>query len=313
MADNPADALKSIPDPLRRFRAAADAKAAAEALYAEVERAALLELVEAHGGLASHGAISRTARELGVTPQAVSKRLKGIAVEAGPVPRSAADPEPARYFANERDAEDALRDWALAMQSLNDRRDTLVRGSLAVGLTPRQIRELTDLSLELLDRLGNPAPIETAVRVDYSTWEDLVEYLVDQAEEQQSRGRGIGSRILRLTARNLAGAVGMVVGEDGRAPQPRPGLSGPDWEALDPEQKAELMMSTPLDGDVPDVGPDAALLGPDGWTAWLCTDLERQAAECTDHEMAVAMREAADAVRHVRRTGTLPATPGSAS
>ncbi|MFI6883914.1 hypothetical protein [Streptosporangium canum] len=291
----PGAAIVAIPDPARRARAARAAADAAAGLYTELYRNAVRALVAAHGGNRS-----KAARELNLTPQRVSQ----ILAEDDAVPaRALAVGEPALYFADEYAADAALRDWFLVHQELVDRRDPLVRGARAAGLSPRQIRELTDLPLETIERLI-AGDITTAVEVDLEVWEAAVEHFADLADAVDAVDAP-AAHAYRHTGRALAAAIGMVIDESGRSPAPDAALSGPRWEALSPEAKAELMMNTPLGGDVPELSSEDALLSWDGWAALYCTSLERGAATA-EGPLAEAMRHCAAILRHIRTCGALP-------
>lgn len=54
--------------------------------------------------------------------------------------------EPAIYFFDADDARDALADWAEQRVALEDQRAALVRGALAVGVTPTEVHTTTNLA-----------------------------------------------------------------------------------------------------------------------------------------------------------------------
>ncbi|WP_329431068.1 hypothetical protein OG339_48770 (plasmid) [Streptosporangium sp. NBC_01495] len=288
----PEAVIAGITDPARRARAAKDARSAANSFYGEMYRAALRDLVAAHGGNKS-----KAAREIGITSQALSQLL---ADDARPGQAPAAG-EPALYFASEDKADAALRDWFLANQEMIERRDPLVRGAFAIGLSPREIRELTDLPLETIERLV-AGDITTAVAVDLEVWEEAVERFADLADAAVPQA----AYAYRNTGRALAGAICMAIDDSGRAPARDPALSGPAWEALSLEEKAELIMNTPVNGNVPETSSENALLSWDGWAALYCARLEHGAAD-GEGPLAEAMRHCAAILRHIRTHGDLPA------
>ncbi|MEW1551344.1 hypothetical protein, partial [Streptomyces tsukubensis] len=138
-----ADALRE-PDPVRRFEAArtagaiaakaAAAKASEEAKapYEAAATEALEEVVAAHGGN-----VRAAARELPISEQAVHKRRAktGHGKRRAPAPKAPATQQvqPALAFDSVGGAEDALLDWALRRQEVDDQRDALLLGALAAG------------------------------------------------------------------------------------------------------------------------------------------------------------------------------------
>ncbi|GAT68791.1 bacterial regulatory protein, Fis family [Planomonospora sphaerica] len=295
---DPAGAISAIGDPARRARAAKAAAEDASRLYGELYRKAIKALVEAHGGNRS-----KAARELGISSQRVGQILGED--DASPSPAGAAYGEPALYFGDEDAADAALRDWALANQELIDRRDPLVRGARMAGLSPRQIRELTDLPLETIERLV-AGDIAVAVEVELEVWEAAVEHFADLADAAATREAAYA---YRSTGRALAGAIGMVVDGSGRAPALDPAMRGPQWEALSPQAKAELAMTLPVGGDVPETSGEHTLLSWDAWAALYCARLER-GTDADTGPMAEAMRHCAAILRHIRIHAALPQEKG---
>ncbi|MEU6720417.1 hypothetical protein ABZ897_53960 [Nonomuraea sp. NPDC046802] len=66
--------------------------------------------------------------------------------------------EPALYFNNDEFAEDALVAWLQARQTLEDRRDALIRGALAAGVTPTRLNELKIAARTTTDRIKKHYP-----------------------------------------------------------------------------------------------------------------------------------------------------------
>ncbi|MFG1976982.1 hypothetical protein ACGFJC_47285 [Nonomuraea fuscirosea] len=275
-------------DPLFRAEQARAVQSQASRDY----RDAVRDIVAGHGGN-----MSAAARELGVSPQRVSQIMAGL---EPPAEGDDSLHEPARYFSDKYEADAALRDWALAWQDLIDRRDPLVRGAHAAGLSERQIREVTSLKPETIERL-TAGDITVAVNVPLEVWEAAVEHFADLADAARHPAR----IAYRNTGRALAGAIGLPITDDGRAAQLPPSLTGPEFEALTPEEKADRMMSTPMDGEVPVSSPDHVLLGWDGWAALYCTTLNR-AADAYDTPLGDAMRHCASILRHIRLHGSVP-------
>ncbi|MGW6202229.1 hypothetical protein ACWF9B_01030 [Streptomyces sp. NPDC055089] len=289
-------------DPADRARAAAEAALDVTRLFRGIELAALHDLVNAHGGTGKHGAVAAAARELGRTTEAVRKRIAAVSGETEPQEQGG---EPGRYFESADDAHAALLDWRLQEQEMTYRRDPLVRGALSAGLSPRMVRDAIALSLDTIDRLESTSP-GTAVDVPWDVWEGVIAHLADLASQ-------LGPQDLpaRSAARQLAGVIDVPLDAAGRPAKLPDTLRGPEFEALSPEEKAELALSTPWpeSDNMPEANPDDALSGPDGWAAKYCAELE-EAAGGQDEQMAAATRRVAAVLRHVRLTGTLPVAEG---
>jgi DNA-binding transcriptional regulator YdaS (Cro superfamily) len=275
-------------DPLFRAEHAKAAQAEASRDYREAVR----DIVAGH-----KGNMSKAARELGISPQRVQQIMAGM---EPPAEGDGSLYEPARYFVDKYDADAALRDWALDWQELIDRRDPLVRGAHAAGMSERQIRHLTGLKPETIERL-TAGDIVVAVDVPLEVWESAVERFTDLADAASHPTRAV----YRNVGRALAGAIGMPINEQGRAAVLDPSLSGLQFHALTEEEKAERLMSARIDGDVPEVSPEHQLLGWDGWVALYCITLTRTAADA-DNPLGDAMRHSASILRHVRTHGSLP-------
>ncbi|MFJ5740110.1 hypothetical protein [Streptomyces microflavus] len=292
--------LRAISDPGARAKAAAESAQDAATVLRSIELAAMHELVDAHGGLAKHGAVAAAARELGRGAEGVRKRLTGTdgAGDAEPFEQEG---EPGRHFSSPEEAQDALLDWQLQLKELTLRRDPLVRGAVAAGLAPRIVRDVTGVSLDTIDRLESTS-VGTAVDVPIHVWEETVDYLADLAPQLGRHGY-----FARLAARSLAGVVGLPVSQDGHQVPLPAALRGEEFEALSVEEKVERSMNTPWPeaNDVPVSDHQDQLDGPDGWAAVFCAETEAGAGRM-DADMAAVARRVAAAVRHVRVTGTLP-------
>ncbi|MFE5853258.1 hypothetical protein ACFQ61_08560 [Streptomyces sp. NPDC056500] len=300
---DPLATLRAIADPAQRAKAASAAAEDAPRPFRELELEALRALVDAHGGTKKHGAVAAAAREMGVSGEALRKRLNPAISDTAEV--YAPEGEPGLFFAATEDAVDDLHGWALLDQELNDRRDPTVRGALAAGVSPRQIQEITGLTGDLLTRLAATSA-GTAVDVPLEVWESAVPYLADLALTLPME------RPARDAARALAGVIGLGVDTHGYPLPLPPGLTGPEFDALSPEEKAERTMATkwPEVEQIPLPDPDSAQAGPDGWAASYCAELTRAATESSG-DYAVSLRAVAGVLRHVRTTGTLPTTGDS--
>ncbi|MEV7930491.1 hypothetical protein [Kitasatospora sp. NPDC088779] len=145
-------------DPLGRYRAVQAAREAVTAFLADVETQAVRDLIAAH-----QGNKSAAGREMGMSPQALNDWLKRRAVRDLDDEAVFTQEQPALFFANEYDAEDALRDWQLRQQRTEDRRDPLVLGALAAGLVPESIYRYSGIPLHVTRRLHpTDDPIEVS-------------------------------------------------------------------------------------------------------------------------------------------------------
>ncbi|MFJ6437762.1 hypothetical protein [Streptomyces sp. NPDC091416] len=299
-----AAAIRAMADPADRAKAAAEAALDATRQFRGIELAAMQDLVNAHGGTSKHGAVAAAARELGRTTEAVRKRIVSVSGEDGSEPQEPGG-EPGRYFESADEAYAALLDWHLQQQEMTHRRDPLVRGALSKGLSPRVVRDTIALSLDTIDRLESTSP-GTAVDVPWDVWEGVIALLADLAPRL-----GRHDLAARSAARQLAGVIDVPVDDAGRPAELPDTLRGPEFEALSPEEKAELTLSTPWpeSDNQPAVSPEDVLGGPDGWAAKFCAELE-EAAGGQDEQMAAASRKVAAVLRHVRLTGTLPVAEG---
>ncbi|MFE7055905.1 hypothetical protein ACFVAO_11900 [Streptomyces californicus] len=292
--------LAAISDPAARAKAAAEAARDAGRLFRTIEVTALHDLVNAHGGLDKHGAVTAAAREMGRSAEAVRKRIIA-APDTGNTEPYEQEGEPGRYFASSDDAYEALLDWKAQREDLMLRGDPLVRGALAAGVSPRVVRDVTALSLDTIDRLESTSA-GTAVDVPMHVWEDTVDYLADMAP-----ALGKNSRIARWAAQSLAGVVGLPARPDGHRAELPEALRGEEFDALSVEEKVERVMNAPKpEGEeVPAASHQDLLDGPDGWAAAFCGSMESLAGS-KDADFATAARKVAAVVRHVRVTGSLP-------
>jgi hypothetical protein len=71
--------------------------------------------------------------------------------------------EPALAFVDADLAKDALHGWAEAQRDLDDRRDPLIRGALAAGVTPTEILTLTKIARSTTARIKESGTSDVAV------------------------------------------------------------------------------------------------------------------------------------------------------
>jgi hypothetical protein len=326
--------LRAIGDPVKRYEAAQAAQMAARneaiaRINAEFEpliRGSVQELVDAHGGNTS-----AAGRELGISHTAVSKKLAGTKASGTAVAASrrtgAVQAQPALRFADEFEAEDALLDWRLRKEEVEDETEQLLLGALAAGVEPVAVSEAADVGLDRLRRIrpsGNIALSALSARDDgEELFEDFARALT--AHAGQMRGHQAdpdavdpGWRIWDLAAhavvRNLA-PYALTPGSQVRAEDfPRTDEGADAWlAAVDTERKEH-----PERYPVPE-RPDALVMvsGPDAWLAREWVRYTRQAQQCRvrDGEGTAEMGEAfaalADAIRELRTTGQVPSLTGS--
>lgn len=308
-------AIAAIGDPVARRDAARRAAGVFAALCKGIERDAVVELVHLHQG--NHSA---AARELGVTHPTVLALIKGTAVDTASVTGEAttavAIVEPALFFEDEADAEVHLRDWQLKREDLDTERDQLIRGALAVGADPTRISELTGVAIDTINRLrpvGN-IPV-TALRVsDLDLFDEFArglhnhaQRLTDSATTPEDRvTAAIWEQAARVVLINCAPAALV-------EPLPVNRADYPDQDAY-----IDAVMDAPVldlaDASVAQADPFSVSAGPDAWLARTCVQYTRislqppsSGAEAREHDAASrAFADIAAAIRHLRRTGTVP-------
>ncbi|MEU5163926.1 hypothetical protein AB0G74_30520 [Streptomyces sp. NPDC020875] len=311
------------PDPARRLRAAIDASAlaaatrghAAAAPYEKAAQDALEELIAAHGGN-----VAAAARETGfdgrkpLTPQALHKRrqkAKGQLPASSPAasPRQA---QPALHFNNPLEAEDALEDWALRRQEVDDQRDTLLLGALAAGVDPARIAELAPAGLDLLRRI-RPAGNITVSQLKQDAIEEFARAIAARADELRALdtpAAQAAARIWRLAADDI------VTNTAPYALHQEPVIRVADYDT--PEAYADAVMAARPETDH-DEGAQrepshlSMVAGPDAWLAWyylqLARDAAREPVEGTGERgeaVTAAFGDLAEAILHLRTTGQVP-------
>ncbi|MEV7122155.1 hypothetical protein [Kitasatospora griseola] len=192
LPDHLAAALEAR-DPAARYRAAASALDALSAALDGIQTAAALELVAAHGGNAS-----AAGRELRFkTPQGFQQWLARRTDPAGgPAPAAPRSQEqPALRFADQDAALTALDDYLLDLQQVEDRREPLVLGALAAGLTPEAIYRAAGIPPAVTARL-RPAEIEVAADLEapaaFAVLEETGRALTGHAEALRESARAAG-------------------------------------------------------------------------------------------------------------------------
>ncbi|MFE8940933.1 helix-turn-helix domain-containing protein [Streptomyces sp. NPDC007872] len=334
MQDTPQDdeSQAIADDPVRRFLAAdAGGKAAGEAAakaaaapYDQAALEALQDLIDGHGGN-----IAAAARELGMSKQALYKRMAkaGGTVPARPAAKSAVQFQPALWFESREDARDALMDWHLRSQSVNDERDAFLLGALAVGLDPIAISEYTEVPLETLRRIRPAGNVTvSALRRDneevYDAFARAVHAhatrLMDHAkaptasEDPHTAGAYSVARIWYDTAESIIGNTAPY------ALMPDPTIRAEDYPSAEAFLEA-LATREPtqeeLDIDKRPQSDVATINGPDALLATTYVRYRREAAKETtatdpNPEITQAIRQAfsdiADAIAYLRTTGEVP-------
>ncbi|MBD0670061.1 hypothetical protein [Streptomyces sp. CBMA156] len=188
--DHLATALRDR-DPLRRYRAVADAIDAVTGYLDTMQADAARDLIAAHGGNAS-----AAGRELGFGTAQAFKQWLGrrgagelVAAAAGH-----AQEQPALFFRDPDDAQAALEDYHLEREEIDARLEPLVLGALAAGLTPETVYRVAAVPLETVNRLR---PAKIGVAADLETPEAM-----DVLEET---GRALTAHARALAARSDAG------------------------------------------------------------------------------------------------------------
>lgn len=303
-----------ISDPVERYKAARVAGQAVAEQYADIEVDALRELTAAH-----RGNEAAAARELGISPQAVHKRLAKRQDRPADPPTTAAaqQTEPALHFDSPSHAEDSLRDWALRRQDVDDQRDVFLLGALAVGVDPVTVSDLTDQPLDLLRRI-RPAGNIAISQLDQFGPElekftrDTTAHAAELTARAQTPAEDSGARIWSLTAASIVSNAAPY------ALDAAPTVKVEDYTDAEEFAEAFLTEAKSRSNDQEYVQQDevAIVNGADAWLATLCVQLTRQADESRtqplgDPESSAAMAQAfediAGAVRHLRSTGTAPA------
>ncbi|MEV8333828.1 hypothetical protein [Streptomyces niveus] len=322
-ADNLAD-VAAIPDPLERFRTAQAAGKAVAAEYTRIENEALYELALAHapvtGKKVGEPNYAAAAREVGWTPTAVHKRLKGGDPAARPASTPAVQAEPARRFDTAGDAEAALDDWALRRQEVTDELEPLLLGALAAGADPLTIHERTGESLELLRRIRPAGNIQVSRIGDYDeVVEDFARLVTAHAAALNQHAAPPGAE--RSAAQVWHRAAAQIV--TNAAPYallpPVPAVRAEDYDT--PGAYADAVLTSSPGEEETDTWSRqdevATVSGADAWLAKYTVQLAREARcavpdymppEHREHAEAVgrACGEVAAAIRHLRATGTLP-------
>ncbi|MFE2729201.1 hypothetical protein [Kitasatospora sp. NPDC059327] len=195
-------------DPLRRYRAADNAITAAVSFLEEIKAQALRDLAAGPAGMGG------AAREIGdVSRQALTKWLDRRAAATPTRAEPAPQEQPALHFSSAETAGDALLDWRLAQEEVDDRRDVLVLGALAAGVDPITVYRTSGIPLEVIHRL-RPDDIEVGVdlHAQFDLLEDCARALTAHAEDlaattttapEQAAGR-LWSCAAHSFTRNLA-------------------------------------------------------------------------------------------------------------
>ncbi|MFD6329267.1 hypothetical protein ACFWGI_06770 [Streptomyces niveus] len=320
-ANNLAD-VAAIPDPLERFRAAQAAGKAVAARYARLQNEALHELALAHAPVTGKNVgepnYAAAAREVGLTPTAVHKRLKGEDPAARPAGTPAVQAEPARRFDGADDAEAALDDWALRRQDVMDEAEPLLLGALAAGADPLTIHERTGESLELLRRIRPAGKIQVSRIGDFDeVVEDFARLVTAHAAALNEHAAPGAERSAAQVWHRSAAQIVTNAAPYALLP-PVPIVRAEDYDT--PGAYADAVLNSPGEEQTDTwSGQDevATVSGPDAWLAKFTVQLAREArrgvpdympAEHREHAEAVgrASGEVAAAVRHLRATGTLP-------
>ncbi|MFF9070480.1 helix-turn-helix domain-containing protein [Streptomyces sp. NPDC014891] len=320
MTDTPlslAARLAADPDPARRFqlaRAASEAAAAAAAAPFEDEASgALDELIAQHGGN-----VAAAAREVGLTAQALHKRVKrhkdGGATR--PAPSAAEQPQPALRFESAEFAVTALENWTLRQQEITDQRDVFLLGALAAGVDPVTVAETTGVGLDTLRRIRPSGNITLSAIAD--NWDPVLE---DFARAVDARAKALAADVTSSTTR----AAHRVWWHTARyiVTNAAPTALMPDLpdekDFASTEEYVEAMINrepTPEETAEDERQPTALAVadGADAFLAALWVEMRRQAttthAPGGDEEIHAAHRQAcgelADAIHHLRTTGQVP-------
>ncbi|MGW3308287.1 hypothetical protein ACWDG9_17065 [Streptomyces sp. NPDC001073] len=316
--------VAAMTDPVKRFEAARAASDAVAAQYGRIAGEAAQQLVAGH-----HGNVAAAAAELGMTPPGLHKILKGADPAARPARTPAVQAQPALRFSTPEDAEDALRDWRLRRQSVDDALEQLLLGALAVGVDPIDVSQLTDVPLANLRRIrpaGNIAvsALESPCAPD--------EVLGEFARRIDAHADAVKARAATAPERSAAKmwrlAADAVIANT--APYVRyPSTVHPD-DFDDAAAFAEAFVAQPgPESRIQQPDPDLVVSGPDAWLAVTYVQYTRMARErlanavtapggeedsgepphdeaAHDEAMNDALTAIAAAILHVRTTGTVP-------
>lgn len=318
--------LAAIPDPVKRFDEARTTGATIAAIFASAENDALRALLAAHGG--SHKA---AAAEIGFTRQALEKRLARPDPAAAPAPAAvpaAVQCEPALRFEDEADAEDGLREWQDRQQGVDDQREPYLLGALAVGVDPVRVSELSGAPLPLLRRIRPPGNITVSCIGAYAPDIDLLDAFAVAAHHHaehlaQPEQAEPFHRALAVTWRTAAAEIVRNVAPLALMSPTPPVEDYPDadsWIAAGDEHAA----AHPEDFKDPDPQDDVAIHSSDAWLAATTARYRRLADEARargplpgpkndpgadrswHNGFVTAYEQVADAIHHLRTTGTVP-------
>lgn len=302
-----------ISDPVERYKAARVAGQVVAEQYAAIEVDALRDLIAGH-----QGNEAAAAREIGISSQAVRKRLAKRQEQPGERAKATAvvQAEPALRFKGPRDAEDALRDWALRKQDVVDQRDVFLLGALAAGVDPVTVGELTNEPLDLLRRIRPAGNIAVSQLDEFGPElekfaRDITAHAAELAERAQTSAEHSGAQIWNRVASSIVSQAAPY------AFDAAPPVKAEDYSDAD-QFAAAVLAEAESSGDDQEYAEQdevAMVSGADAWLARLCVQLARQADECrtqplgeaeTSEAMAQAFEDIACAVRHLRSTGTAP-------
>ncbi|MFF0386814.1 hypothetical protein [Streptomyces sp. NPDC004286] len=307
---DPLAMLAAETDPARRYKSA-------PTVLAAVQDAAARDLVAAHAGNAS-----AAARELGISAQAVNKRLSGSA--ALPHRSTAVQREPAQHFATPDDAEAALLDYALRRQQLDYQRESFLLGALAAGVDPVRVAELSTEPLDLLRRIRPAGNISISALDPYDGQLDefaraVTEYAAALTAAAEAAPDDPVTHTVAQVWRMEARALVRNAAPTALAPDPtvRP-ADYDDAEEFAAAFAASLADAEDTETDDPGQASELAVVsGPDAWLAAHCAELTSLAAQYRaapdQDEIGQALvrvyEDIAAAIRHLRTTGHAPVLP----
>ncbi|WP_158888035.1 hypothetical protein [Amycolatopsis anabasis] len=302
-------AIRAIDDPVRRREAARAMAQAVTAQCRTIELDAEKELIK------RHGSVSAAARELGFSPTALLKRHPGADRDTAPAGNGAAQAIPALRFATPEEAEAALQDWQLERADLDDERDQLLLGALAAGIDPVRIYELTGVPVDTITRLRPAGNITVSALADsdLDLLDDFARALHNHARARMdhatTQAERTAARIWQMVARSV-----IVNCAPGALVDPLPAEAYRDEETFVAAMTQSAQNKT--DNETSDPTPDRVAMqgGPDAWLAKQSIQFRRiaqlPAASGKDLDthpaISAAFTAIADAIAHLRRTGTLP-------